>query len=79
MSDLLQEIENNLAIPHPRMVFEPVLGGDSDELSQAIDEDVHVHENDWDLKELPDAEKLGSFWDEVLSELGPERAEQDDE
>lgn len=68
-----QEVLSHL---HPQVAFEPI-PEDNDALAQDIANDVHTHENDWVLKEYPDAEKLGAFWDDVLAELGPETSEDD--
>ena len=78
MARLTNQFENLLArLQHPQVAFEPI-SDDDDELTQAITNDVHAHENDWELKDIPDGDALGAFWDEVLAELGPEKVEDSD-
>lgn len=56
------------------MQFAPVVE-DDDEISQLIKGDVDEHDNNWQLKEDIDAEKLSAFWDDALRDLGPEAQE----
>lgn len=71
MLKLLQSVVEHLPFSQPSVAFEPVVS-DDDELTNAIDNDVHTHENDWQLHERVDASKLDAFWDDVLHELGPD-------
>lgn len=65
-------------IPHKEMKFAPV-EEDDDELSQFIKSDPLTHDNEWDLTEALDGEKLEAFWADALNELGPLEAEADPE
>lgn len=64
--------------PHKEMQFEPVQE-DNDELSEIIKNDPLTHDNEWDLHEMLDGEKLEAFWNDALRELGPLEAEKADE
>jgi len=51
-----------------KMQFAPVVE-DDDEISQLIKGDVDEHDNNWQLKEDLDGEKLAAFWDAAVREL----------
>lgn len=61
-------------LPHKEMKFAPV-EEDDDELSEFIKNDPLTHDNQWDLQEVLDGEKLDAFWTDALNELGPLEAE----
>lgn len=73
----LTEILNSL-VPHKQMQFAPI-EEDDDEISQAINDDPIVHDDQWRLTEDLDGQQLGAFWDTALSELGPELSEDEGE
>ena len=50
-----------------RMEFEPVPIED-DELIQAIENDIVQADNNWQLEERPDPDRLEAFWRNVVSE-----------
>ena len=55
-----------------QVAFEPVQHeNDDDELTRAINDPIY-HDNQWDLHEDVDGEKLAEFWDEATKELEPE-------
>lgn len=66
--------KHHLDFPHmsfsmPRgMELSPV-AADDDELAQAIDNDVRVQENDWELVERPDTVELEEFWRHVQDDV----------
>ncbi|HKX73334.1 MAG TPA: hypothetical protein VJM32_04940 [Candidatus Saccharimonadales bacterium] len=60
--------------PHKEMKFAPI-EEDNDELSEFIKNDPLTHDNEWDLNEVLDGEKLEAFWSDALSELGPLESE----
>ena len=54
---------------HPQPVqFSPVTD-DDDELTQAIVSEPAQHDDDWQLEERPDEEKLEEFWNEVENDI----------
>jgi hypothetical protein len=71
--NLLQQL-----FPHKEMKFAPI-EEDDDELSEIIKSDPLTHDNEWDLHEILDGEKLEAFWSDALQELGPLEAEIADE
>lgn len=50
------------------MRFSPVVD-DDDELTEAIAKDSNEHDDDWQLEETPDTNKLYEFWSEVESDV----------
>ena len=65
-NELLETIAN---FGHKPVAFEPVAElNDGDELTQAINEPIY-HDNNWDLHEDVDGEKLAEFWDEATKDL----------
>lgn len=65
-------------LPHKEMKFAPV-EEDDDELSEFIKNDPLAHDNEWDLNEALDGDKLDAFWTDALRELGPLEAEATEE
>jgi uncharacterized protein YjiS (DUF1127 family) len=64
--------------PQPKMQFQPV-EEDDDDLSQAIRGDIERQDDQWQLNEDLDGDKLSAFWDEALKDLGvtePEATEE---
>ena len=61
-------------VPHKQIAFAPIQE-DDDEISQAINDDPIVHDDQWRLTEDLDGQRLGAFWDNALQELGPELSE----
>jgi hypothetical protein len=55
--------------PQPKMQFQPV-EEDDDDLSQAIRGDIERQDDQWQLNEDLDGDKLSAFWDEALKDLG---------
>ena len=51
----------------PQMTLSPVVS-ESDELIQAIEEDVIRHDDNWTLEATPDTETLEQSWDDILRE-----------
>ena len=60
---------------NPPVVFEPVPDED-DELIQSINNDPVTNDDNWQLDEVPDEEKLEKFWDDVIAEVGAEKPEE---
>lgn len=60
--------------PQPKMQFQPV-EEDDDDLSQAIRGDIERQDDQWQLNEDLDGDKLSAFWDEALNDLRAERPE----
>lgn len=60
--------------PQPHMQFEPVQE-DDDELSKAIQDDNARQEDNWDLTDDLDGDKLAAFWDEAVKDLSPVEAQ----
>jgi hypothetical protein len=54
--------------PQPKMQFQPV-EEDDDDLSQAIRGDIERQDDQWQLNEDLDGDKLSAFWDEALKDL----------
>lgn len=64
-----------LALLQKEMQFAPVIE-DDDELSQAIQQDPIVQDDNWKLRRDDiDAEELDAFWDQTLRESGAEAPE----
>jgi hypothetical protein len=63
-------------VPHKQMKFAPI-EDDDDELSEFIKNDPLAHDNEWDLHEVIDPDKLEAFWADAVKELGPLEAETD--
>ncbi|HEU5187118.1 MAG TPA: hypothetical protein VFT87_01300 [Candidatus Saccharimonadales bacterium] len=57
-------------IPQKQMQFAPVPEDDDDDLSRSIKDDPITREDNWDLTDDIDAEKLDKFWDDALRESG---------
>lgn len=62
-------------IPQKQMQFAPVPQDDDDDLSRAIKDDPITHEDNWDLTDSIDAEKLDKFWEDTLRESGAQAPE----
>lgn len=62
-------------VPQKQMQFEPIPVDDDDDLSKAINDDPITHDDQWDLTDSIDAEKLDAFWDDALREIGAEAPE----
>lgn len=54
--------------PAKQMALSPV-ADDSDELTQAIADDVAVQDDQWELVERPDSDELVRFWTTVEDEV----------
>lgn len=61
-------------VPQPKMQFQPV-EEDDDDLSQAIRADMQRQDDQWQLNDDLDGDKLSAFWDEALNDLRAERPE----
>ncbi len=77
MQELLKTAISHLPHVNTPIAFEPILN-DGDELTRAIEDDVHVHDNDWHLEDMPDPNELDAFWEAVLNELGPDETNDDE-
>jgi len=64
--------------PQPKMQFQPV-EEDDDDLSQAIRGDIERQDDQWQLNEDLDGDKLSAFWDEALKDLGVAEPEVNEE
>lgn len=64
--------------PQPKMQFQPV-EEDDDDLSQAIRGDIERQDDQWQLNEDLDGDKLSAFWDEALKDLGVTEPEVNEE
>ncbi len=57
-------------LPKP-VAFEPIDDNDDDELAKAVNEPIY-HDNNWDLHEAVDGERLEKFWADATKELETE-------
>ena len=57
--------------PQPKMQFQPV-EEDDDDLSQSIRGDIERQDDQWQLNDDLDGDKLSAFWDEALKDLRTE-------
>ncbi len=57
----------HLTLPKP-MQFVPVVD-DGDELTEAINSDPTVHDDQWRLQERPDTSELEQYWDAVETDV----------
>lgn len=71
MTYRIKDLLNHIPNMHHGMQFSPVKD-DGDELTDAISSDVIVHDNQWQLDDAPDGDRLAQFWDEVAQEWGNE-------
>lgn len=76
MQELVKTVLEHLPPLSRPVAFEPVQS-DSDELTQAIENDIHAQDDDWQLQETPDPAQLEAFWDTVLSDLGADTVDED--
>lgn len=76
MQELLKTVIDHLPPLSRPVAFEPI-ESDGDELTRAIENDIHAHDNDWQLKEAPDPVQLEAFWDNVLNDLGADTVDED--
>lgn len=64
----------HLSLPHVQLgaskplQFTPVVD-DQDELTQAIADDVTQHDDDWELEERPNEERLEQYWNDVENDI----------
>ena len=65
--------KHHLDFPHitlmPRQMELSPVPADSDELTQAIEQDVATHDDVWELSERPDMGELTEFWDHVEQDV----------
>mgnify|MGYP006352705691 CR=1 FL=1 len=63
----------HLDFPHltfnaPALQLSPI-ADEGDELTQAIDADPQLHDDDWQLTDRPDEHGLEDFWNHVQSDI----------
>lgn len=66
-SKLKFKIPDSLLASSPVMKFAPVV--EDDELTQAIEEDTDIHDDNWQLTEHTDTNELENYWEKIEQDV----------
>lgn len=66
-SKLKFKIPDSLLASSPVMKFAPVV--EDDELTQAIEEDTDIHDDNWQLTEHLDTNELENYWEKIEQDV----------